>query len=130
MRTGQSQSVDVKPSYGLSDAEVERMIEDSFKFASDDIGARKLIETRLDAGALIAATEKSIKEGGHLIAPEALASIRAVLSALTAAKDGQDPKIIRARMADLEQAAQPLSVARLDDSLKRGLQGRKVTDIS
>ncbi len=130
MRTGQSQSIDVKPSYGLSDAEVERMIEDSFKFASDDIGARKLIETRLDAGALIAATEKSIKEGGHLIASEALASIQAILSALMAAKDGQDPKIIRARMADLEQAAQPLSVARLDDSLKRGLQGKKVTDIS
>ena len=130
MRTGQSQSIEVKPSYGLSDSEVERMIEDSFKFAADDIGARKLIEARLDAGALIAATEKSLVEGGHLIAHDALSAIRATLSSLAAAKDGDDPRAIRARMADLEQAAKPLSVARLDDSLKRSLQGKKVSEVT
>ena len=130
MRTGQSQSIEVKPSYGLSDSEVERMIEDSFKFAADDIGARKLIEARLDAGALIAATEKSLVEGGHLIAHDALSAIRATLSSLAAAKDGDDPRAIRARMADLEQAANPLSVARLDDSLKRSLQGKKVSEVT
>ncbi|MBH0176747.1 MAG: Hsp70 family protein [Nitrospira sp.] len=53
MRTGQRQSIDVKPSYGLSDNEVEQMIEDSFKFAQEDVTARKLIEARLDAAALI-----------------------------------------------------------------------------
>jgi len=130
MRTGQSQSIDVKPSYGLSDDEVERMIEDSFKFAMDDVNSRKLIEARLDAGSLIATTEKSLHEGGHLIAQDALVSIRAVLSSLLEAKDGEDPKIIRARMADLEQAAKPLSVAMLDDSLKRGLRGKKLSDIT
>lgn len=130
MRTGQSQSIDVKPSYGLSDSEVERMIEDSFKFASDDIGARKLIEARLDAGALIVTTEKSVAEGGHLIAPTDLAAVRTALTALVVAKDGTDPKAIRARMAELEQAAKPLSVAMLDDSLKRGLQGKTVTEVT
>jgi Fe-S protein assembly chaperone HscA len=130
MRTGQSQSVEVKPSYGLSDGEVERMIEDSFKFAQDDVAARKLIEARLDAGALLATTEKSLSEGGRLIAPDAMASIRAAVTALAAIKDGNDPKAIRARMADLEQAAQPLSVAMIDDSLKRNLQGKKVTEVT
>jgi Fe-S protein assembly chaperone HscA len=130
MRTGQSQSVEVKPSYGLSDSEVERMIEDSFKFAQEDVTARKLIEARLDAGALLATTEKSLSEGGRLIAPDAMASIRAAVAALTTTKDGNDPKAIRARMADLEQAAQPLSVAMLDDSLKRGLAGRKVAEVT
>jgi len=130
MRTGQSQSIEVKPSYGLSDNEVERMIEDSFKFAQEDVSARKLIEARLEAGALITATEKSLAEGGNLIAEKDAAAIRNALTSLKAAKEGNDSKAIRARMADLEQSAKPLSVARLDDSLKRGLQGKKVSEVT
>jgi Fe-S protein assembly chaperone HscA len=130
MRTGLSQSIEVKPSYGLSDNEVERMIEDSFKFAVDDVSARKLIEARLNAGALITTTEKSLTEGGHLIPQEDIAAIRSVLSSLTAAKDGNDPRAIRARMAELEQSAKGLTVAMLDDSLKRGLQGKKVSQVT
>ncbi len=130
MRTGQSQSIEVKPSYGLSDKEVERMIEDSFKFATDDVSARKLIEARLDASALITTTEKSLTEGGPLIPKEDVAAIRSVLSSLTAATDGNDPRAIRARMAELEQSAKGLTVAMLDDSLKRGLQGKKVSQVT
>jgi chaperone protein DnaK len=130
MRTSQSQSIEVKPSYGLADHEVERMIEDSFKFAAEDVNARRLIEARLDAGALITTTEKSLGEGGHLIAEEDVAAIRTALSSLSAAKDGNDPRAIRARMADLEQAAKGLTVAMLDDSLKRGLQGKKVSEVT
>jgi Fe-S protein assembly chaperone HscA len=130
MRTGQTQSIEVKPSYGLSDSEVEQMIEDSFKFAADDVSARKLIEARLDAGALITTTEKSLLEGGHLIASDNIAVTRAALAALTTAKDGTDPRAIRARMADLEQAAKPLTVALLNDSLTKGLQGKKVSEVT
>ena len=130
MRTGQSQSIEVKPSYGLSDDEVEQMIEDSFKFAADDVSARKLIEARLDAGALITTTEKSLLEGGHLIALDNIATTRTALAALAAAKDSTDPRAIRARMADLEQAAKPLTVALLNDSLTKGLQGKKVSEVT
>ena len=130
MRTGQSQSIEVKPSYGLSDNEVERMIEDSFKFAQEDVSARKLIEARLDAGALFTTTEKSLAEGGKLIAEKDAAAVRVALAALSAAKEGSDPKAIRARMAELEEAAKPLSVAMLDNSLKRGLQGKKVSEVT
>jgi Fe-S protein assembly chaperone HscA len=130
MRMGQSQSIEVKPSYGLSDDEVEQMIEDSFKFAADDVSARKLIEARLDAGAMITATEKSLLEGSHLIASDNIAATRTALAALAAAKDGADPRVIRARMADLEQAAKPLTVALLNDSLTKGLQGKKVSEVT
>ncbi len=130
MRTGQSQSIEVKPSYGLSDSEVEQMIEDSFKFATDDVSARKLIEARLDAGAMITATEKSLLEGGHLIASDNIAATRTALAALSVAKDGTDPRAIRARMADLEQVAKPLTVALLNDSLTKGLQGKKVSEVT
>jgi molecular chaperone DnaK len=130
MRTGQSQSIEVKPSYGLSDNEVERMIEDSFKFAQEDVSARKLIEARLDAAALFTTTEKSLAEGGTLIGEKDAAAVRVALAALNAAKEGNDPKAIRARMAELEEAAKPLSVAMLDNSLKRGLQGKKVSEVT
>src|SRR5678815_5615897 len=92
VRTGQSQSIEVKPSYGLSDQEVERMIEDSFKFAQGDVSARKLIEARLDAGALITTTEKSLGEGSHLIAQAEAEKTRSALSSLVTARDGNDPK--------------------------------------
>jgi Fe-S protein assembly chaperone HscA len=129
MRTGQSQSIEVKPSYGLSDEEVEQMIGDSFKFAAEDISARKLIEARLDAGALLAATEKSIGQGGHLVPADEIAAIRAALSALAAARDGNDPKAIRARMAEVEQAAHHLTASLMDDSLKQALQNKNVSDV-
>ncbi len=130
MRMGQSQSIEVKPSYGLSDSEVEQMIEDSFKFAADDVSARKLIEARLDAGAMITTTEKSLLDGGHLIASDNIAAAHTALAALATAKDGTDPRAIRARMADLEQAAKPLTVALLNDSLTKGLQGKKVSEVT
>ncbi|MFO0732491.1 MAG: hypothetical protein U0361_16205 [Nitrospiraceae bacterium] len=89
-----------------------------------------MIETRLDAGALITTTEKSLAEASHLVAASELAAIREALSALTAAKDGSDPKAIRACMAALEDTAKPLSVKMLDESLKRGLQGKRVTEVT
>ncbi|MBX3327253.1 MAG: molecular chaperone DnaK [Nitrospira sp.] len=130
MRTGQSQSIEVKPSYGLSDTEVERMIEDSFKFAADDVNARKLIEARLDAEALLKTTEKSLVEAGHLITVSEAERIRNTVSQLATAKDGTDPRTIRAQMAALEHAAKHLNVVMLDDSLKKSLQGKKVTEVT
>jgi molecular chaperone DnaK len=130
MRTAKSQSIEVKPSYGLSDTEVERMIEDSFKFAAEDVNARKLIEARLDAEALLTATDKSLVDAGHLISQEEAHSIRATLAQLSTAKGGTDPRTIRARMTELEQAAKHLNVVMLDDSLKKSLQGKKVSEVS
>jgi molecular chaperone DnaK len=130
MRTGQSQSIEVKPSYGLSDTEVERMIEDSFKFAAEDVNARKLIEARLDAEALMKTTEKSLAEAGHLVTHEEADGIRTALSQLAAAKDGTDPRVIRAGMANLEQAAKNLTVVMLNDSLKKSLQGKTVSEVT
>ncbi|MBK9307168.1 MAG: molecular chaperone DnaK [Nitrospira sp.] len=129
MRTGQSQSIEVKPSYGLSDTEVERMIEDSFKFAAEDISARKLIEARLDAESLIKTSEKSLADAGHLIPTEEGEGIRKALAQLATATDGTNAGTIRTRMAELEQAAKNLNVAMLDESLKKSLHGKKVSDV-
>ncbi|MEQ1846551.1 MAG: Hsp70 family protein, partial [Nitrospira sp.] len=115
---------------GLSDTEVERMIEDSFKFATEDVTARKLIEAKLDAEALIKTTDKSLMDAGHLIAVEEADGIRTSLSQLSTAKNGTDSRVIRAHMAELEQTAKHLNVMMLDHSLKKSLQGKKVSEVS
>ncbi len=91
---------------------------------------RKLIEARLDAEALLKTTDKSLVDAGHLISQEEADSIRATLAQLSTAKDGTDPRAIRARMTELEQAAKHLNVVMLDDSLKKSLQGKKVSELS
>jgi Fe-S protein assembly chaperone HscA len=129
IRTQQSQSIEVKPSYGLSDEEVERMIGDSFKFAADDLKARQLIEARTEADAILAATEKALRRGNHLIRAEEIATIRAALSALETAKQGEDHRAIRARIEETEQATHHLAEVLMDDSLKQALQNRKLSEL-
>ncbi len=129
IRTKQSQSLEVKPSYGLTDEEVEQMIGDSFKFAADDLKARQLIEARTEADAILAATDKALTRGSHLIRAEEIATIRAAFSALEAAKQSDDHRAIRARIAEMEQATHHLAEVLMDDSLKQALHNKKISDV-
>jgi Fe-S protein assembly chaperone HscA len=129
IRTKQSQSLEVKPSYGLTDEEVEQMIGDSFKFAAEDLKARQLIEARTEATAILAATDKALKRGGHLVRAEELATIRATLSALEAATKGDDHRAVRAKIAEAEQVTHHLAEVLMDDSLKQALQNKKLSEL-
>ncbi len=130
VRSGQMQSIEVKPSYGLSDEEVERMIEDSFKFAAEDLKARQLIESRTEADAILRATEKAFELGGTLIGTEETKTIKAALSALEDAKGKDDHREIRARIQDVEKVTHHLAEELMDSSLKQALQDKKVSDVS
>jgi molecular chaperone DnaK (HSP70) len=130
VRTGDTQSLAVKPSYGLSDDEVERMIGESYKFAADDLKARQLIEARTEAEAILMATEKALKQGAHLVGEEDLSSIRAAIAAVQAAKSGEDHKAIRAKMADLETATHHLAEVLMDNSLKEALENKKLSELT
>ncbi|HEY6289193.1 MAG TPA: Hsp70 family protein, partial [Nitrospiraceae bacterium] len=130
VRTGGTQSLAVKPSYGLSDDEVERMIGESYKFAADDLKARQLIEARTEAETILMATEKALKQGAHLVGEEDLSSIRASIAAVEAAKSGADHKTIRAKMADLEKATHHLAEVLMDTSLKAALENKKLSELT
>ncbi len=130
VRTGEMQSIEVKPSYGLSDEEVERMIEDSFKFAAEDLKERQLIEARTEADAIVRATAKAFQLGGALIGAEETSAIKAALSALEDAKGKDDHREIRARIQDVEKATHHLAEELMDSSLKQALQDKKVSDVS
>ncbi len=128
LRTGKEASVEVKPSYGLTDAEVERMIEESYAYAEQDVSARLLIEARNQAATVMHGTEKALARAEHLVDAEEAARIREALEALRAVLAGEDRDLIRHRTDRLNQATLHLAEVMMDSTLKEALASRKVAE--
>src|ERR671935_189059 len=89
-RTGKAASIEVKPTYGLNEAEVERMIEDSFTYAEADVETRMLIEARNEADTVITHVERALRQGRELVPSAERGAIEAAVAALRAACAGDD----------------------------------------
>jgi Fe-S protein assembly chaperone HscA len=129
IRTGEAQSVQVKPSHGLTDDEVELMIRDSFQFAAEDIKARQVIEARNEANAIIVATEKALVRGTNLIRDNEAEGIRRILQELGEVKEGDDHRVIRAKIAEVEKMTHHLAEVLMDATLKEALESKKLSDV-
>jgi Fe-S protein assembly chaperone HscA len=129
IRTGEAQSVQVKPSHGLTDDEVEVMIRDSFQFAAEDIKARQVIEARNEANAIIVATEKALVRGTNLIPDKEAEGIRRILHQLGEVKDGDDHRVIRSTIAEVEKTTHHLAEVLMDATLKEALESKKLSDV-
>ena len=130
IRTGESQSVQVKPSHGLTDDEVENMIRDSFQFAVEDIQARQVIEARTEAEAIITATEKALTRGVDLITPEEAQSIHAAMEELRAVIHQDDHRVLRSKVADVENVTHHLAEVLMDATLKEALESKKLSEVT
>jgi Fe-S protein assembly chaperone HscA len=130
IRTGEAQTVQVKPSHGLTDDEVEGMIRDSFQFAAEDIKARQVIEARNEANAIIAATEKALVRGTNLINEKEMESIRRILQQLRDVKEGDDHRLIRTTIAEVEKTTHHLAEILMDATLKEALENKKLSDVT
>jgi len=129
LRTGKAASIEVKPSYGLTDAEVERMIEESFVHAEEDVASRLLIEARNEADTVIRATERALGQGSGLIGEDEAVRIKETLAALKAARDGNDRNAIREATERLNQATLHLAEILMDSALKEALTAKRVTEV-
>jgi molecular chaperone DnaK (HSP70) len=135
LRTGIAQTIEVKPSYGLTDQEVERMLIESFEHAQADIDARLLIEARNEAETVIHATEKSLRR--HDFAEIAAADlqpgerehIESALAALKHVMAGTDRDAIRDRTHDLNHATQHLAEVMMNRGVREALAGKNVKDV-
>ena len=131
-RTGIEITHDVKPSYGLTDDEVERMLLDSFEHAESDFAARMLIEARNEAESVVAATEKSLRAPEYAsIAAEELGPgegdrIAAALAALKATLNGADKDAILEKTHELNDATRHLAEVMMNRSVKAALSGKNV----
>src|SRR6266513_2656863 len=95
LRTGKAASIEVKPTYGLNEAQVERMVEDSFTYAEADVETRMLIETRNEADTVITHVERALRQGAALVDAAERRGIETALAALRTVRDTRDRDAIR-----------------------------------
>ncbi len=130
IRTGESQTVQVKPSHGLTDDEVEGMIRESFQFAAQDIKVRQAIEARTEADAILFATEKALKRGTALITLDEVQGIDKALDELRQAKGQDDHRVIREKIEDVEKVTHHLAEVLMDATLKEALENKKLSEVA
>ena len=128
LSTGIEQSIAVKPSHGLTDEEVEKMLIDSLEHADDDVRLRVLAETKVEADRLVAASERALADDGDLLTSAERDPIEAALSALRNASAGSDQATIHAAAARLDEVTQELAKRRMDRAIQRALAGHRVEE--
>jgi molecular chaperone DnaK len=130
LRSGGEHSIEVQPSYGLSDAEVEHMLEESIEFAEQDFAERQLIEARTEAEAILTATEKAFRDprSSEISATERR-SIEASVAGLRSAVAGTDYKLVRQRIDELNQATTNLAEILMNSALQTALEGKRLDDV-
>jgi len=130
LHTEEQSSVEVQPSYGLNDAEIERMLEESIEYAEQDFAQRQLIEARNEAESVLHATAKGLAdEAARELSAEERRRINAVVSLLRAAVQGDDYKKIRARVDELNQATMRLAELLINQALAASVQGKRLDDV-
>ena len=130
LASGVEANIQVKPSYGLTDGEIARMLEDSFRKADDDRHARALREQLVEAQRLLEAVEAALEaDGERLLAAEERAAIEAQMEGLRTLLDSQDVSAIERQTKRLSQITDAFAARRLDSTVKAALAGRRLNDI-
>ena len=127
--TGLEAKVDVKPSYGLTDEEVERMLIESYEHAEEDKQARLLLTGRVEAERILLSTRAAMREDATLLTSEWREAMEAGLLEIEAHKGGTDHRAIHEAIEALDRAAQPFAEARMDRSLERAMRGRRIDEV-
>jgi molecular chaperone HscA len=124
--TGIEASIVVKPSYGLTDGEIARMLQDSFAHAADDAQARALAEARVDADRIVAATDAALAADADLLDAADRARIERTLAEVRRLRDGDDRAALAKAVAALNDVTAEFAARRMDRGVARALAGRRV----
>src|SRR5271166_4107248 len=127
LRTGKEQSVEVKPSYGLTDDQVERMIQESFEQAEQDFNQRQVREARVEADTILAAIEKARRrEAWFDLTDEERAEIGKIMNELLLVYHSEDHHLILAKIEQLNQATMKLAENMMNTAVRGALKGTKI----
>jgi len=124
--SGTEASVDVKPSYGLTDEEIETMLRSSMEHAEEDMQARTLREVQVEAERVVEALDSAIKADGELLTEDELKSISARRDQLVVAKAGDDPALIKQAISELEKACEDFVARRMNTSIRKAMKGHSI----
>ena len=127
--SGVEASITVKPSYGLSDEEVARMLTESFTTAEGDMRLRSLRESSVEAERMLLATRAALAADADLLSAEENASIQALLLALESSRKGEDHHVIDAAVEALAKGTEAFAAERMNRGIRRALSGRRVEDV-
>jgi Fe-S protein assembly chaperone HscA len=128
-RSGQEAEIDVQPSYGLTDEQVENMLLESFDFAEEDFRQRQIIEARREADTILTALAKAKKnQAWHELTTEERRNVETLEKALVAVKDGDDFHAIRAGIDALNEATMRLAELMMDTAVSTALKGKAMDD--
>ncbi|MBI1735964.1 MAG: Fe-S protein assembly chaperone HscA [Candidatus Rokubacteria bacterium] len=128
-RTGKAAAIEVKPTYGLAEGDVERMIEDSFTYAEADVEARLLIDARNEADTVMTHVARALRQGAQLVAPDERTRIETALAELRQARAGDDRHAIIDRTTALNRATEHLAEVLMDAALRGAVQSRRADEI-
>lgn len=129
MACGVEAAIVVKPSYGLSDSEITRMLQDSTQHAKDDMQARAMQEQQTEANQLLEAVQHALEQDNELLEPFQRAHIETQMAALRAALQSADHLVIKRAITALNEATVSFAQARMDKSVTRALSGKKLSDL-
>jgi molecular chaperone HscA len=124
--TGVSQTITVKPSHGLTDEEIERMLLSSIEHAEEDLQARLLIDNRVEAQRILKAAEKQLEANGDLLSPEERAQIEAQMAAVRESAGGSDHHRIHGEIEKLDHVSADFAKRVMDRGIERALKGHSV----
>ena len=127
--TGVESRIVVKPSYGLSDEEITRMLTDSLQHAEDDKQARKLAEARVEAESILHAIQSALAIDEQLLSHDERTSIDAAMATLQALTASQDANAIVAATEKLNQVTGDFAARRMDKAVQKGLSGHRIEEI-
>jgi molecular chaperone HscA len=128
--TGVEAAVEVKPSYGLADDQVARMLAESFQSADADMQARALRELQVESEQMIAATEAALAVDAQLLSSTERAVIDGLIERLRRAGAGADRRAIKALLDEVNLATGDFAARRMDQSIRAALAGRKLDEVS
>ena len=126
--SGVHASVEVKPSYGLSDTEIETMLKASIEHAEDDMRTRMLAEQQVEADRVIEALRSALEKDGSLLTDKELARIEQAKSVLLKMRQGDDEEKIKQAIKNLEDESQEFIARRMNRSVQQVMKGHKVEE--
>ena len=127
--TGVEASVQVKPSYGLSDTEIAKMIQSSMENAQEDLQARRLAEQKVEAARVLESLTAALEEDAHLLNEDEKTAIDKVVDTLIESVEGTDPVAIENAIKLLDKQTQDFAARRMDSSIRQALAGHSVDEI-
>ncbi len=130
LTSGIENAIEVKPSYGLTDEEIEKMLVDSYEYAEVDMHERSLRTQKMEGERMLTVTETALAESDNLISDAEKEKVDAALDALRVALAGAKASPIRDAIAQLDEASQTWAQKRMDRAVRQAAVGQSVKDVA